>query len=186
MKHASTILIFLALQVFSSFANGDETPVDKELLARAALHDDKEHSKNCTAAFDHLRKSLKQGMTSTEAAKALGESKWLEHIHSYLIAAIGGYIPVDSHPQTPFAMHLYPNAYNYSNYVVYFSLSVPEDDESDFTIEDFLQGKVKNKHVKLHQFALCHPSKAPNEIGRIEVFPPPPKDSEQDAPSNGG
>jgi hypothetical protein len=186
MKSVPKLFGILTLNTACLLSIAGEPIDDGKLHIRAAaLYADKEHSKKCAAVFDILKKNLKPGMTSAKAAEALGKARWLEHTHSGWITMLGGWIPVDSKPFRAFNMSLYPNSDKWSNYVVYFSLTPPDDEEFEFTIEEFLQGKVKDKSVKLHQFALCHPGKDQTEIGRIEVFPPPPKDSEQDAVPNG-
>jgi hypothetical protein len=172
MKLIPTLLLLAALFTVISCAHaGDKDDGDKAHLRAAALYNDKEHAKKCSAAFDQLREKLKVGMTSSKASRALGDAKWLEEVRAYEITILGGWIPVDLSPERAFAMHLYPNSDNWSNYVVYFSLACPEGERAAFTIEDFMQGKVKNEAVKIHQFALCHPGKATNDMGRIEIIP---------------
>ena len=173
MKLISTLLLLVAPLTVSSCAHaGKNSDGDKAHLRAAALYDDKDHAKKCSAAFDQLREKLKVGMTSSKASRSLGDAKWLDEVHAYEITILAGWIPVDIGPERAFAMHLYPNSDNWSNYVVYFSLACPEGDRAAFTIEDFLKGKVKSDDVKIHQFALCYPSKATNDMGRIEVIPP--------------
>jgi hypothetical protein len=170
MKH-TLIPLLLALSTFCSCCLASDKTNDKKHLRAEALYNDKEHAKKCLAAFDALRKELKVGMTSSKASQVLGDAKWLKEIHGYEFTILAGWIPVDLSPERAFAIHLYPNADNWSNYVVYFSLSVPVGDRTAFTIKDFLMGKVKDDNVKIHQFALCHPGKATNEVGHIEVIP---------------
>ena len=112
-------------------------------------------------------------MTSREASRALGDARWLEDVHAYEITFLAGWIPVDFVPERAFAMHIYPNADNWSNYVVYFSYSCPENDRTALTLSDFLQGKVDRDDITIHQFALCHPGKATSDMGRIEIIPEP-------------
>ena len=183
MKRTS-ILLLLALSTLSSCSvAGNKTDSEQEHLRAAALYEDKHHSKKCSAVFDLMRKKLRVGMTSSEASRTLGDAKWLNEINAFQITVLAGWIPVDFSPgRRAFSILLYPNADNWSNHVVYFSLSVPEGDMPAFTIDDFLKGKVKSDDVKIRQFALCHPGKATNDMGRIEVIPKP--DSEQGGGGN--
>ena len=143
-----------------------------------ALYRDKEHAKKCSAIMGQLKRGLKPGMTSAEASKALGDVTWLEEVHHYEITILGGWIPVDIGPQWAFCMHLYPNEDDWSNHVVYFSLSGSEGSgplftgSSDFTIADYLKGRVHDEAIKLHQFALCYPGNGHGSSDRIERFPP--------------
>jgi hypothetical protein len=174
---ATIVLSLLALSALSSCSSVGHKVEEEKARRVTALYEDKDHSKKCLAAFDQLRKKLKVGMTSTRASAALGNTKWLEHIHTDEIMFVSGSISVDIFPEGTWAfpveayvMSLYPNADNWSNYMAYFSLSLPEGYQSKFTIEDFLRGKVKSSGVKIHQFALCHPGKSPVDLGKTEIF----------------
>jgi hypothetical protein len=173
MKLTPILLFNLALSTMSSLTFASDKVVESmEYQREVALYNDKEHSNKCSVAFEQLRNGLKNGMTSTEASRVFRDAKWLQHSHTYEITRLGGMIPVDMVPERAFAMHLYPNADKWSNHVVYYSISCPGDDCIQFTIEDFLQGKVKNDHVKIHQVALCHPGKSRKDIGLTEFIPP--------------
>lgn len=151
---------------------------DAEIARIIAMYKYKEHAKKCAVIMDHLKSSLKVGMTSAEASQALGDAEWLESVHDYYIGMLGGWIPVDIGPQWAFCMHLHPNEDEWSNHVVYFSISSPVEEGEhfppivEFSIIDFLEGRVKDQAIRLHQFALCYPGKGHGSSGRIERFPP--------------
>ena len=166
MKPSSMLFLIGLFTMNSCSFVGDKIDAERSYLRAAALYNDKEHSKKCSAVFDQLRTKLKVGMTSAKAARALGDSKWLEAAHTYEITFLAGWIPVDFVPERAFAMHLYPNADYWSNYVVYFSLSCPEGDRAPFAIEDFLRGKIESDEFNIHQFALCYPGRATDDMGR--------------------
>ena len=133
-----------------------------------------EHTKRCEAIFRKLRSRLKPGMTSAQVSRSLGSQDWMRHTTSDQVMILGGWIPVDiGFGRLAFWISLYPNSDGWSNYRVYFSIACPETYMESFTIGQYLSGELRSKDVQLHQFALCYPDAAPNDIGRYEVIPKP-------------
>jgi len=181
MKHLTLALCLIAIGALCSRAFADNEIDGNQRRKRAvALYNNADHATKCSAVFEQMRTKLKAGMTSTEVSGILRDVKWLDHSQARWITILAGWIPVDMGPghKRAFSMELYPNVDGWSNYSVYFSISCPEELRKDFTINEFLEGKVLNGAVRLHQFALCHPRKTFDDISRrYEVIPK--KESEQ-------
>ena len=99
---------FALILAFCSCRSIDDryNPVEIEKRAEKAraLEADEGHAKRCLLVFDQLRSSLKKGMTSKEAAAALGEVPWLDKAHCYRQDFLGGSLPVDFVPENVFGV----------------------------------------------------------------------------------
>lgn len=171
------LVVFAILTTISSSCGPSAAEIENEAKAERFRHleNDKAHTRKCEAVFQRLKRELKPGMTSRQVSRSLTDKTWIEQSHSHSITILAGWIPVDIGPERAYSMALYPNEDNRSNYVIYFSLTIPDDyyitDTKRFTIEEFLTGKVHDDKIKLHQIALCYPYGFENFTPKIVMIP---------------
>jgi len=139
-----------------------------------SLRQDEAHSARCRTIFDDFRRHARIGMSSEQLAAAV-EMEWIKKAHVYPILVLAGWIPLEMDSSSIcYCAHLYPNADNWSDHVIYFRISDPRRSwRQGYAAvgKQFLQGALKDPSVKLREFALCHPGKTSQGIRLIERFP---------------
>ncbi len=132
-----------------------------EVLNKEANNSKTERVSRCVDAFVLFRAYIRPGSSSKQIGAVLRGATWLDEVRLDPVGALGGWVPVFAgRSDTIFVLYAFPDGRGVSDWIIYFVLSSfearYEEDLREKALE-FLRGTLREKGVRLREFALCYP-----------------------------